>query len=124
MHFFLVTQIRSRGSLDLVEEENLDHADARCLRLAADLRRVLPGLEGNNHRRFLGIARLQTSSLYFRFLGRLPIVIFFHDDTVLVSQLKSRVRQCVGDPKCAQGRSDGKNYRSHPAILNDEAGDH
>src|SRR6476620_8944433 len=96
----------------LLKEENLDHADAGCFWLAADLRGVLPRRDGYYHRRFPGIARLKPRSFNLRLLIAFPIVILPHDRTILVSQLKSRVRQRVGDPKRTQGRTYGKDHGS------------
>ena len=69
----------------ILEEVNLDDANACGLRLAPHLRGVLPGREGRHNRCFHRISRLQTSSFQLRLLIALPVVVLPHDRSVLVS---------------------------------------
>jgi hypothetical protein len=71
----------------LLEEVNLDNANAACFVLAAHLGRVLPGRERSHERGFERIAWLQSHSFQLLLLlwVCLPIIVLYHERAILVS---------------------------------------
>src|SRR3954453_9441398 len=88
----------------LLEEINLDDADAGRFRLAPHLGGVLAGLENRDKCRFQVVARLQSGRFHLCLLAasvgtHFPVVVLQHNRAILVSQLKGRVRQRVCNTK-------------------------